>query len=597
MIRRLTALPLFLMLLIASNLLTPPRAAAQSNPEELWAGYDPTAEPLEVEITRTWDEGPIRYEQLFFTGETWEGEKVRVFAYRGVQADGSKLPGILHIHGGGQRASLDWVKFWAKRGYAAVSHDFAGRDGERDPAISTDWATAPGNMLKPTLPTTTVDPTPRYSAWYHWILVARRALTLLEQTPQADPAKLGVFGISVGGTLTWMVAGSDARVTAAAPIYGAGQNSYTYPWQTPADLTDPNQIRFRDTLEPEAYAPLVTCPLLFMNASNDHHGRLDLSMRTLELVTRSAMLREIYTPRAIHHIGLAEAGDLPLWMDLHLKGRGRAWPASPRLDATVTDGVVRLTVTTDDPMNVNGVQIYYGLNNPIPVSRFYRTLHPAFDNGGVWNAAAPIAGTEDTLYAFANVSYNTGVRLSTRLLRIGPEQLTGAVPTLMHSAGLIDAMDDDAAWFWWNADTDPLNLKPLFRKWTGPNGEKGFTHGPKKAFSYATNILSDPQFASSGTQALLLDLRGDALPETLRVQASTDWFVPGQTDYATTTTQPGAVNSDGWATLRIAPGELKSAGPDGRPLENWAKVNVLVVSGEASGATVFKNLRWEEPAP
>ena len=564
-------------------------ARAQTNPIELWAGYDPTAEPLEIEVLRTWDEGSLRFEELFFTAETWEGQKVRMFAYRGAPASGEKLPGILHLHGGGQTASLDWVRYWAKRGYVAVSHDFAGRDGVRDPNKTTDWASAPANMLKPTLPTSTVQPTPRFSAWYHWILAGRRALTLIQQHPQVDPEKLGVYGISVGGTLTWMVAGSDARVKAAAPIYGAGQNTYTFPWQTPEEGVTTDTVTFRNTLECEAYAPLVKCPLLFMNASNDHHGRLDLSMRTLALATNTPILREIYTPLAIHHIGPAEAVDLPLWMDWHLKGRGRAWPASPKLTATVANGAVQMTVTTDDPMSVTGVKIYYGLNNPWPASRFYRTVQPAFDNGGVWTAAAPIMHADDTIYAFANVEYNSGVKLSTRLIKVGPEKLAGAVPTLTRMA-LIDTMDTDEKWFWWQAPTDPLNLKPLIKRWNGPDGQQGFTHAQPKGISFATNVLGDPQYATTGTQALLIDVWAEALPEKLNVQATTEWFVPGQLDYFGTGL-PLAPAVNGWATLRIQPGDLKTA--DAKPLESWAKVNFFVLSGKASGETVFKNLRWE----
>ena len=72
-------------------------------------------------------------------------------------------------------------------------------------------------------------PTPRHNPWYHWTLAARRGLTFLETRPEVDGEKLGVFGISVGGTLTWGIAALDARVKAAAPIYGCGWEFYPYP--------------------------------------------------------------------------------------------------------------------------------------------------------------------------------------------------------------------------------------------------------------------------------------------------------------------------------------------------------------------------------
>ena len=70
-------------------------------------------------------------------------------------------------------------------------------------------------------------PTPRDNPWFHWALVARRGLTLLEAQPEIDRDRLGIFGISMGGTFTWMVAGVDPRVKAAVPIYGNGWESHS----------------------------------------------------------------------------------------------------------------------------------------------------------------------------------------------------------------------------------------------------------------------------------------------------------------------------------------------------------------------------------
>jgi hypothetical protein len=118
-----------------------------------------------------------------------------------------------------------------------------------------------------------------------------------------------------------------------------------------------------------------------------------------------------------------------------------------------------------------------------------------------------------------------------------------------------------------------------------------------KDFSFATTILGDDQFSSSDTQALLIDVRSDALPEELRVQASVNWFVPGGIDYVTTSTQPVA-GENGWSTIRIEPQDLKSTLPDHKPMESWAGVKMLSLTGKGpedeKRRTVFKNLRWEE---
>jgi hypothetical protein len=41
-----------------------------STAQELWADFDPRRDPLEIEIAKSWDEGAVHLEQLYFTGET-----------------------------------------------------------------------------------------------------------------------------------------------------------------------------------------------------------------------------------------------------------------------------------------------------------------------------------------------------------------------------------------------------------------------------------------------------------------------------------------------------------------------------------------------
>ena len=117
----------------------------------------------------------------------------------------------------------------------------------------TRWGNVPANMMQVSSGRS-MSPTPRYNPWYHWTLAARRGLSLLELRPEVDPERLGIFGISVGGTLTWIVAGVDARVKAAAPIYGCGWESYTsYPPQPEPQISDETRL-WRTLIAPKRHA-------------------------------------------------------------------------------------------------------------------------------------------------------------------------------------------------------------------------------------------------------------------------------------------------------------------------------------------------------
>src|SRR6185369_3389646 len=183
------------------------------SPEELWRGIDVENLPLEVEVSKRWEENGCTFEKLTYVNEVAQGTKIRIFGIYGGPNGATNLPGILHIHGGGQTASLAWVQYWTKRGYACLTFDFCGKWENR--TEYPDWGPLAKNCEMASRGVFQVHPTPRMSGWFHWALAARRALTLLAQNPAVDRDRLGIFGISVGGTLCWLVAGVDARVKAA----------------------------------------------------------------------------------------------------------------------------------------------------------------------------------------------------------------------------------------------------------------------------------------------------------------------------------------------------------------------------------------------
>jgi dienelactone hydrolase len=61
---------------------------------------------------------------------------------------------------------------------------------------------------------------PRNSNWFLVLTAARRAVTFLEQQPEADPSRIGAYGHSMGGKLTTDLAGIEPRIKAAVPSCG-----------------------------------------------------------------------------------------------------------------------------------------------------------------------------------------------------------------------------------------------------------------------------------------------------------------------------------------------------------------------------------------
>ena len=473
------------------------------------------------QVIKSWDEAEIRLEMIYFTGEVFDGEPTRVFGYIGrPRASAGKLPGILHIHGGGQTANLDWARFWARRGYVCLSFDFCGDTNfpELGPSYRrehfTKWGRVPANMMK-VGGGLSMSPSPRHNPWFHWALAARRGLTLLETQADVQADKLGIFGISVGGTLTWTVAGTDRRVKAAVPIYGCGWEFYQYPPQLDAPMSEDLRL-WRTLIAPESHASRITCPLLYLSASNDGHGRMDLSFWTLDR-SPSPILRQAFSANYDHHLEPEEGRSLPLWMDCHLKGTTPAWPATPTIEI-LGGGVPRIKVVPANADDLQKIDLYYCLNHDWPTTRFWRSAVSVRREGNAFIGEAPCLSTDDVITAFANVTESTGGRHSSRLLTQSLAKLDGVRPTLQRES-LVDSMETSTAWHWVPAYTDPVQDSRFFEPWEGPGGECGFTldrhtfpRESSASFYFGTRKIGDPQFQAQGKLALLIDVFAPQIP-------------------------------------------------------------------------------------
>ena len=482
------------------------------------------------------------------------------------------------------------MKYWCLRGYACVSFDFCGKHPTRT-GPHTQWGRVKGDMM-------TVGggrilaPDPRHCPWFHWALAARRALTLLEEHPRVDGGRLGIFGISVGGTLTWIVAGTDDRVKAAVPIYGCGWDSYPKPWDDPSEPVNEELALWRRTLAAETYAPLVRCPVFFLSSTNDHHGLLDRSFRTLDL-SPAGEKRASFTPQYIHHIDREEARGLALWMDWHLKG-GPRWPANPRIELQAGASAPEVRVRPADPGDVESVTVHYALSNPWPQSRHWRRA-PAVPCEDGYRAETPYSSKDDTIHAIAAVKYRSGVKLSSRLVSREARFLHGTEPTL-RAEPLIDPMEEIGSWYYGPAYTDPWRDDRYFEVWEGPSGERGFSLAPAlfgdpMTFEIATHQLGDPQWRRKGRGALLVDVLEGRRPERLEVKAIERQWQPGHTEFRGPAVYGAA--RGGWVEMRMEPDGLVDA--QGRKLPGWDAVDCLVFLGSSprKSPPVFRRLRWE----
>lgn len=565
-------------------------AAEFASPEEIWHGYDPQALPLDIEVVESWQEDGCWYEKLRFTGEVADGVKTRVLTIRGGPIGGKDLAGVLHIHGGGQTVSLQWVQFWAKRGYACVSIDFCGKAYDR--TEYTEWGPLETCNMPMAGDGVFVKPDLRASSWYHWIIACRRAITVLEGTQGVDPDRIGIFGISVGGTLCWMVAGCDDRVKAAAPIYGCGYNIDPRRSLDEAGPCDADHLYFKRILSPEANAPYMKCPVLFLSATNDMHGRIHTAYEILGAV--DAPVWQVFTPNYDHHVEPEQSIGLPLWMDWQLRS-GKPWPESPVVKVSIgTDGVPVAQVSADRTGEVEKVEVHYSLDDKVPGARLWRTVS-AKKTREEWTAPAPVMDTWKSLHLFANVYYSSGVCLSSNLVVTIPGQLGKARATLRWTDRVDDA-DLLSRFYFVPAYTDPNQDCGYLR--AGGDAESGlyFTLNPEAfsgeiGFYVGSHYPGDEQYRGRPGKALAFDFRG-GFKSDLTVMIHERARLAGGRMFSATV--PADAAKSGWQRVVLPLSAFKSE--DGAVPETWEKIDKVDIRGTTSMTEppCFKGFHWAD---
>ncbi len=571
--------------------------------EQTWAGFDPRAEPLETEVVRESVEDGIVLRHVRYVVGTFGGKKTRVAAFYAFPQGAKQLPGIVQLHGGGQRAMPETVKFWASHGYTSIAVNWGEKVIDRADDPNTDWSSIPAGFLEPTHhnDVSPGDGTlhdvahPWNSSWLLYSEAARRAITFLERQPEADGSRIGVTGHSMGGRLTVLTA-IDHRVKAASPSVGG--SGYLY-----SDITGvPGSARrmradldlYNRTLDCREYWPLIRCPLMFLGATNDFNSPMEMVIQGFRSLPQDNGAMS-FTPHMNHRFTANNYAARVRWFDTHLKGTFEFPATAPaKLELRTKDGIPRFTVWPDvaGPHQLKSVAILYGYDRD-PRARFWRSAEVARD-GDAFTAACPAMDLNEPLFVFANVTYDTGEKLNlprgysaTSLLTI-TSQCRKAFPQQLADAG------------------------------ARPSGERqrlidDFKHGwqdwslvaanNREHWNFETHKLNDPAFVGPRGAALAFEIETTAPDNTLAVVMDVDRW-RGYTGRAPRRfTALVKLPKASKQTVQLPVEQFVT--PDGEVLDNYDFVTSLILTpgqkeqpdkvpqvwqGEIP---VFRNLRWE----
>jgi len=262
----------------------------------LGAGAVVSAEPGPVKRVVPWDvaalsktpkvhateERPAKgIRAFFYEGAPYKGKPTWVFAYyatpKGEPPEGG-WPAVVCAHGGGGTAYPEWVKFWNNKGYAAIAMDLEGHlPGGKSHHVEGNFPTGQGhdNAGPARIDWFGDRALPDQQQWfYHAVADVVRANSLLRSFPEINKEKIGLTGISWGGTVVSTVAGVDPRFAFVIPVYGGGfihesDNPGLAQWFPPKNMT-PEQFKdYRTKWDPSAHLPHAKMPMLWVTSVAD----------------------------------------------------------------------------------------------------------------------------------------------------------------------------------------------------------------------------------------------------------------------------------------------------------------------------------------
>jgi hypothetical protein len=179
--------------------------------------------------------------------------------------------------------------------------------------------------------------------FYHAVADVIRANSLLQSYPAINPKKIGLTGISWGGTIVSTVAGVDSRLAFVIPVYGCGfihesDNPGLSQWFPPKNMTAEQFLDYRSKWDPSAHLPYAKMPMLWVTGVADPVFQIDIFSKSAQTAGGPSNL--CLRPFLIHGHGNGweDAVEIATFADNIVKDG----PPLPKLDRPTTDagGVV-----------------------------------------------------------------------------------------------------------------------------------------------------------------------------------------------------------------------------------------------------------------
>ena len=552
--------------------------SALPTPPEVWKDFNPDAGDFKEEIVSEETKDGV-YRRDSYISAYVNGEEVRVFCKYAVKAGATNSPGLLSVHGWTQTASID--EDYVKDGWAVMAHDYCGELAGRKNFTKYPAPLKNGNMdvkagyrVKAKLPDGKDITDPKQTDDYIWYAIQRRVLSYFLTQKEVDKSRIGAKGYSYGGFLMWNL-GTDPRVKAIVAYFCSGwtdyyrdrrvwmyNNPYVEPPKTPGEKL------LLSAIVPEAHAPFIKAPTLWLNGTNDHAGGHERGELNFKMFQPGVPWSFAHQARG-HHDTQKLGNDCKLWLEKYVLGKDIDWPARPKSEIRLdSQGVPEFVLTPQSLGNLESVEGYYALKDPCSFSRYWRNAKLE-RQGDAWVAKLPVADINDYVFAFANLRYKGDIVISSDFTAAIPSKLGQALATDKRAENLTD---EEGLW------SDAVVVE-------GPGGIKGIRALYNQKGISCTS-LTDPKWNAPKGSALSFQFHSTD-PQAVIIDAGGNF-----------NTQIDLPASNDWQSITI-PASKVLWGGNAHPMTDWNSVVGITIKpapGKDMTKVIFADIKWTTPA-
>ncbi len=395
-------------------------------PVQLWQDFDNYCTPLNVSIVGYEIVNNIAITEYYFTALTAEDGEIRVYAKSFCRPNSINNPTIMFIDEFYPDDNIENVMHFIKLGYTVVSFDYRGIDAKSNLYTHYPNSLDYGNIKNSGEHFNTAKFGIENCSIFLWSKIARRVITFIESLSACDSSRIVSIAHNTGANILWQVAGTDHRLRAIVPVYNTGFSEFNGNISNYSSLdvsAEAERTRWVIGLAVPSYAKFVTCPVLFVGASNSRDYDILSLANTINMLPIDTYRAEIITIGTDKNLDFRARSSIVSLIGNILDDKENY--TSPTLTRSVSEGGLFFDISADVRFStVLKAELHVSYGNAPSALMSWKTINVGMGMDGNGRASIKAFDLNEKITAMVTIVYSNNVILTTELDSFRPADIS-----------------------------------------------------------------------------------------------------------------------------------------------------------------------------